>query len=133
MIVFFFFKQKTAYEMRISDWSSDVCSSDLRVGRSLHGLAWYACLLAQHGRRLRTQGYDLLLASWGYPDAVGTRWLARRLGLPYVVKVHGSDLNALAPSGMRRRQVVTALHDAAAVISVSRALDRKSTRLNSSH
>src|SRR3546814_2122992 len=34
--MFFFFKQKTAYEMRISDWSSDVCSSDLRrrTGRS---------------------------------------------------------------------------------------------------
>src|SRR3546814_1985557 len=32
MCGFFFFKQKTAYEMRISDWSSDVCSSDLRVG-----------------------------------------------------------------------------------------------------
>src|SRR3546814_19627933 len=30
MLAFFFFKQKTAYEMRISDWSSDVCSSDLR-------------------------------------------------------------------------------------------------------
>src|SRR3546814_3565131 len=30
MTWFFFFKQKTAYEMRISDWSSDVCSSDLR-------------------------------------------------------------------------------------------------------
>src|SRR3546814_4812079 len=29
-MLFFFFKQKTAYEMRISDWSSDVCSSDLR-------------------------------------------------------------------------------------------------------
>src|SRR3546814_3648105 len=28
----FFFKQKTAYEMRISDWSSDVCSSDLQYG-----------------------------------------------------------------------------------------------------
>src|SRR3546814_6024813 len=28
VVVFFFFKQKTAYEMRISDWSSDVCSSD---------------------------------------------------------------------------------------------------------
>src|SRR3546814_9734490 len=28
---FFFFKQKTAYEMRISDWSSDVCSSDLMI------------------------------------------------------------------------------------------------------
>src|SRR3546814_7144270 len=30
LIFFFFFKQKTAYEMRISDWSSDVCSSDLQ-------------------------------------------------------------------------------------------------------
>src|SRR3546814_4312385 len=29
--LFFFFKQKTAYEMRISDWSSDVCSSDLHL------------------------------------------------------------------------------------------------------
>src|SRR3546814_3177910 len=29
LYLFFFFKQKTAYEMRISDWSSDVCSSDL--------------------------------------------------------------------------------------------------------
>src|SRR3546814_1664465 len=32
-VIFFFFKQKTAYEMRISDWSSDVCSSDLPVIR----------------------------------------------------------------------------------------------------
>src|SRR3546814_3685899 len=32
----FFFKQKTAYEMRISDWSSDVCSSDLDMGDNLN-------------------------------------------------------------------------------------------------
>src|SRR3546814_9266710 len=34
LFVFFFFKQKTAYEVRISDWSSDVCSSDLLFGLS---------------------------------------------------------------------------------------------------
>src|SRR3546814_8768090 len=34
MWMFFFFKQKTAYEMRISDWSSDVCSSDLQLKRN---------------------------------------------------------------------------------------------------
>src|SRR3546814_14500489 len=34
---FFFFKQKTAYEMRISDWSSDVCSSDLKVTSRMIG------------------------------------------------------------------------------------------------
>src|SRR3546814_4801519 len=32
LFIFFFVKQKTAYELRISDWSSDVCSSDLRRG-----------------------------------------------------------------------------------------------------
>src|SRR3546814_16304934 len=36
-ILFFFFKQKTAYEMRISDWSSDVCSSDLGARRAQPG------------------------------------------------------------------------------------------------
>src|SRR3546814_8891682 len=35
-MIFFFFKQKTAYEMRISDWSSDVCSSDvMQLGEAL--------------------------------------------------------------------------------------------------
>src|SRR3546814_7304474 len=34
VVYFFFFKQKTAYEMRISDWSSDVCSSDLFGGEA---------------------------------------------------------------------------------------------------
>src|SRR3546814_3192663 len=39
LLFFFFFKQKTAYEMRISDWSSDVCSSDLAypAGELKHG------------------------------------------------------------------------------------------------
>src|SRR3546814_4546251 len=38
-MIFFFFKQKTAYEMRISDWSSDVCSSDLRKVLVIDGTA----------------------------------------------------------------------------------------------
>src|SRR3546814_1851574 len=38
-VCFVFFKQKTAYEMRISDWSSDVCSSDLRAGYQVRGAA----------------------------------------------------------------------------------------------
>src|SRR3546814_1272552 len=38
-LFFFFFKQKTAYEMRISDWSSDVCSSDLTSLRVPSGIS----------------------------------------------------------------------------------------------
>src|SRR3546814_4172822 len=51
---FFFFKQKTAYEMRISDWSSDVCSSDLVVQRlrtgSGHEIIGAEPILAQDNR-----------------------------------------------------------------------------------
>src|SRR3546814_4292760 len=39
--MFFFFKQRTAYEMRISDWSSDVCSSDLLVAPANGAVAGY--------------------------------------------------------------------------------------------
>src|SRR3546814_5604215 len=45
MCVFFFCKQKTAYEMRISDWMSDVCSSDLRdveIPRAVSNLRFFA-------------------------------------------------------------------------------------------
>src|SRR3546814_5003029 len=51
--LFFFFKQKTAYEMRISDWSSDVCSSDLRP-RMLRALG-----MEIPGRREQREAGDL--------------------------------------------------------------------------
>src|SRR3546814_2163290 len=51
LFFFFFFKQKTAYEMRISDWSSDVCSSDLSVG----SIAW-----APDGKSLYVTAQDTL-------------------------------------------------------------------------
>src|SRR3546814_6481078 len=44
----FFFKQKTAYEMRISDWSSDVCSSDLLMAFPLYlSVVWLLWVLAR--------------------------------------------------------------------------------------
>src|SRR3546814_7556753 len=48
-IEFFFFKQKTAYEMRISDWSSDVCSSDLVFIDELGGRAEMSEYMQQAG------------------------------------------------------------------------------------
>src|SRR3546814_6220100 len=44
----FFFKQKTAYEMRISDWSSDVCSSDLALSEGVREIGWTGELLDEH-------------------------------------------------------------------------------------
>src|SRR3546814_9640209 len=62
----FVFKQKTAYEMRISDWSSDVCSSDLDVGD------WTACDI-EALRRDHGEAYDGWRAGT-YTPAGGETW-----------------------------------------------------------
>src|SRR3546814_4626612 len=63
--VFVFFKQKTAYDMRISDWSSDVCSSDLlgfvhlfagAVERALYGVLHFGLGLVDGALRLGQRG-----------------------------------------------------------------------------
>src|SRR3546814_7139850 len=55
---FFFFKQKTAYEMRISDWSSDVCSSDL--GFTLSPVLWRKLPSAKSAGRVQSVALRLI-------------------------------------------------------------------------
>src|SRR3546814_2163482 len=62
---FFFFKQKTAYEMRISDWSSDVCSSDLdrlieRLGQIARELGLCLLVVLDGLRAIETCGRNIL-------------------------------------------------------------------------
>src|SRR3546814_151961 len=73
---FFFFKQKTAYEMRISDWSSDVCSSDLVERRVLAGDGVVGVVEDQFDRRLRHR----LARRRAGKDHVGQRVAAQAAG-----------------------------------------------------
>src|SRR3546814_3171426 len=85
----FFFKQKTAYEMRISDWSSDVCSSDLfRDSREPAGAG--AILRARRGgreggkkehfARFRREGFCLFSDRAGRGHLTGPAWPAGHPG-----------------------------------------------------
>src|SRR3546814_6216887 len=69
---FFFFKQKTAYEMRISDWSSDVCSSDLTF---TCGSRWSRTLAPLPSRWLRrtTSSTAWPVAAWALQDSAVER------------------------------------------------------------
>src|SRR3546814_7552097 len=78
MSSFFFFKQKTAYEMRISDWSSDVCSSDLRFGNA--AVEPMAFGVHANGRCLLTLAADIDGARW-IPSNQNRNELRRDAGL----------------------------------------------------
>src|SRR3546814_4073841 len=107
-LCFFFFKQKTAYEMRISDWSSDVCSSDLEADQNADHEGDH--LVPGHRRQAATDrqiaaGHQQAADIAGEDDAV--------IGRPQ--PVHGDperEGQAKRDGGKR---------------------DRKSTRLTSSH
>src|SRR3546814_15644625 len=93
--MFFFFKQKTAYEMRISDWSSDVCSSDLSPCEParLFGLTLTRCA----GEIFPFSQAESILISWQL------RWL-------YATRISGrTQLRRAPPSASppraRRRRV----------------------------
>src|SRR3546814_602951 len=79
-LVFFFFKQKTAYEMRISDWSSDVCSSDL-------------------GRNTRRAGMDFGADMMG-DEANDTLAVGRREQFTRVGKPSGKPVDPEPPIGV---------------------------------
>src|SRR3546814_8419858 len=106
----FFFKQKTAYEMRMSDWSSDVCSSDLAT----RALRWAAGEAKARGARL-----DVVQA-WQMQAMAASPWgpMPPDLG----------DLEAIAQESLDEALRDPALEGVGAV-----GQDRKSTRLNSSH
>jgi glycosyltransferase involved in cell wall biosynthesis len=99
------------------------------IGRFLNALCYVACVMWQRGRELRRARYDVILASWAYPDGAAAAWISQLLGVPYVVKVHGSDLNVQASSRLRRLQIRHAFRGAGAVLTVSKALAAKAIEI----
>ena len=95
----------------------------LFVPRLAHG-AWgpmYAASIAPAIARYRGK-VDVVLGAWAYPDGFGAVIAARLLGVPCVIKLHGSDINAIAKRPGPRRLTAWALARAARVVAVSRAL-----------
>ncbi|WP_437492722.1 glycosyltransferase family 4 protein [Sorangium sp. So ce1014] len=81
----------------------------------------YLAGLLPHVPGLRGR-FDVVLGAWLYPDACAAALLARMLGLPYVVKAHGTDVNVVARWRSVRPLVASALRSAAYAIGVSRPM-----------
>src|SRR3546814_4809974 len=126
MVVFvvFFFKQKTAYEMRISDWSSDVCSSDLRANAHRGKVRASKAVID----RLKAKGLISPTLEKGLAPRTN---LDRVLQMPYMAQALGIRI---AKDGDISYENDDAAKGDKLLLKIVRAIsDRKSTRMNSSH
>src|SRR3546814_6612025 len=146
---FFFFKQKTAYEMRISDWSSDVCSSDLSLTPFYDVLSAQPSLDAGQVERKQMKLAMSVGDNNHYRiDQIHARHFiqtAERAGLPKaIVREAIEEVRAQAENAITQMEAALPtgfphyIHESVSAGVRTRlpslALpDRKSTRLNSSH
>jgi glycosyltransferase involved in cell wall biosynthesis len=95
-----------------------------KIGRSIYPLFILPSLLTRFWKIKKFKA-DCMLLSWAFPDAIAGGLLAKLLGIPTVVKVHGSDINVHAQMRAKRVQIKWAMDQAKAVIAVSQDLKNK--------
>jgi teichuronic acid biosynthesis glycosyltransferase TuaC len=93
-----------------------------KVGEQFWGHSFLWSVRKEVRKAAAEFGPDVILASWAHPDGWAATRLGRELGLPVVVKVHGSDILLATRSERRRKCIAEALCQANAVIAVSRDL-----------
>src|SRR3546814_7786642 len=126
LVLFFFFKQKTAYEMRISDWSSDVCSSDLDGSDeevALEDVAVGDMLRIRPGEKIPVDG--IILEGRGTVDESLVTGESMPVTKEAGAALIGGTINQTGGLPMRSEKVGRD--------TMLARIDRKSTRLDSRH
>jgi glycosyltransferase involved in cell wall biosynthesis len=96
-----------------------------KIGRPVQGHLYYLGVKRAVAAAVRDVSAFALYGTWAYPDGFAVVKLAGELGLPCVIKVHGSDINDYMDVAWRRRVIVSTLNRADKVVAVSEALKRR--------
>lgn len=92
------------------------------VARDAYAAQMAAALIPHLARIRKEYRFDVILATWAFPDVVVGAMAARLLGVPLLAKVHGSDINVQSRFPLRRRQIKWSMDQAEKVLAVSGAL-----------
>ena len=93
-----------------------------KFGRILYGLYFYISLYGAIKKIYASFKFDLILASWVFPDGVGSYYIAKKLKVPIVIEALGSDINIFTKFWLRRIIIRRVLSKCNKVIAVSNAL-----------
>jgi teichuronic acid biosynthesis glycosyltransferase TuaC len=104
-----------------------------KIGMTLAPFFLYRAVRSLVERLHLERGFDLIDAHYFYPDGVAAAMLARVINVPAVITARGSDVNLIAQYRLPRRMIRWAARQAAAVVTVSRALKDKLAALGVEH
>ncbi len=96
-----------------------------KILRCLYGFFYFLGVWPLAKRLDNEEHFDIIFATWAYPDAFATALIAQKLQKPFVVKVHGTDINIGCQARIRRKMIAWALQKANKVIAVSLPLQEK--------
>lgn len=96
-----------------------------KIGRSLYGFFFFISLVGFVKKIYKYFKFDLIVATWAYPDGFGSFLITKVLKKPIVIKTHGSDINIRTKYFLRRKMISYALRNSNKVITVSNALKGK--------
>ncbi|MDO6763561.1 glycosyltransferase [Agarivorans sp. 1_MG-2023] len=100
-----------------------------KIGRRFYSVMMFLSLLIHSGFWLKRKQAKIIMASWAFPEAVASSWLAKLFGARFFFKVHGSDINQLAKDPARAQQIKYASQNALGILSVSQALAKEMASL----
>jgi len=93
-----------------------------KIGRSLYGVMFFLSILVPVLKIYKTFKFDIIFATWAYPDSFAAVLISKLFRKPIITKVHGTDINEYAEFWLRRRLIRFTLNNSCCVISVSQAL-----------
>lgn len=96
-----------------------------KVLQSLYGFFMSLSIWLAAKNWIKQVDYDCILGSWAHPDGYAASKIANKLGKPYFIKVHGSDINLLTQDKVRKDQISRLCREAAHIFSPSDALKNK--------
>lgn len=92
------------------------------IGRSFYGWFYYQAIKPVVLRIQKEFDFDIILATWMYPDAYAANKLAKELNKPIVVRAHGTDVNESTKYFLRKQMIFQTAQDARAVLTNSARL-----------
>ncbi|MEO0185816.1 MAG: glycosyltransferase, partial [candidate division WOR-3 bacterium] len=96
-----------------------------KLGRSLYGILFFFSILLPIVKIYKSFRFNVIFATWAYPDSFAGMLIAKMLKIPIITKVHGTDINEYSQYWLRRRMISFTLNNSDRVISVSKALKKR--------